>query len=245
MKIDNISIVIPVLNEEKNLNNLVYQIKRVKDEMKFDKFELIFVDDNSNDNTQQILINLKKKYKFLKYFFRNNKKKDLSKSCILGFKKSVYKNILVMDGDLQHPPRYIKILSKMFFEKKADIVVGSRNLYKKKSPGLSYFRYICSLTIIYVINFFLDNKTSDPLSGFFMFKKDIYVKHKKKLFAGGYKILADLIYSTPKKLKIIDCEIYFDLRKSGKSKMNLIVLLRLILFIIRTFFIRWKKKIVN
>ncbi|RPG12284.1 MAG: hypothetical protein CBD92_002330 [Pelagibacteraceae bacterium TMED232] len=78
-----------------------------------------------------------------------------------------------------------------------------------------------------------------------MFKKDIYVKHKKKLFAKGYKILADLIYSTPKKLKIIDCEIYFDLRKSGKSKMNLIVLLRLILFIIRTFFIRWRKKIAN
>ena len=46
MKINNISIVIPVLNEEKNLNNLVNQIKRVKDEMKIDKFELIFVDDN-------------------------------------------------------------------------------------------------------------------------------------------------------------------------------------------------------
>ena len=76
--------------------------------------------------------------------------------------------------------------------------------------------------IIYIINFLLDNKTTDPLSGFFIFKKRIYKKNKKKLFGQGYKILADIIYSCPEKLKILDCDIFFDSRKSGKSKINLL-----------------------
>ena len=39
--------------------------------------------------------------------YKLNKEKDLSKSCIQGFNNSKYKNILVMDGDLQHDPKYI------------------------------------------------------------------------------------------------------------------------------------------
>ena len=83
----------------------------------------------------------------------------------------------MMDGDLQHPPRFIRHLSKKFFYKKADIVIGSRNLLKKKNSGLGLFRYLSSVSIIFFINFFLGNKTSDPLSGFFIFKKEIYKKN--------------------------------------------------------------------
>ena len=61
-----------------------------------------------------------------------------------------------MDGDLQHPPRYIKKLLKVFFKNKADVVIGSRNLFKKRGPGLNFFRYISSLFIIYIINFLLN-----------------------------------------------------------------------------------------
>ena len=91
----------------------------------------------------------------------------------------------------------------------------------------------------------LGNKTSDPMSGFFMFKKKIFVKSQKKLIKKGYKVLLDLLYINNQKIKVIDVKINFDSRMKGKSKMNLIVLLRLILFIIRSFFIRWKMKIVN
>ena len=245
MKINNISVVIPILNEEKNLINLVKEIKKIKNKIKIKNFELIFVDDNSDDNTHKILAELKKKYNFLRYFIRKNKRKDLSQSCFVGYDNSLYDNIIVMDGDLQHPPRFIKNLSKIFFEQKVDIVIGSRNLFKKRGPGLSLIRYLSSLIIIYIINFFLENKTSDPLSGFFMFRKKIYKKNKKKLFGQGYKILADLIYSSPTRLKIVDCEIFFDSRKSGKSKMNLLVLLQLMIFILRSFLLRWKIKILN
>ena len=159
--------------------------------------------------------------------------RDLSKSCILGFEKSKYKNILVMDGDLQHPPRFIEHLTKKYFLKKADIVIGSRNLLKKKNSGLSFLRYISSVTIIYVISFFLKKKFRSS-KWIFIFKRK-FIKKIKKLYANGYKILADLIYNSEKSLKIFDQDIFFDTRKSGKSKMNIIILVKLLIFITISF----------
>ena len=69
----------------------------------------------------------KKNFRFLL------EKKDLSRSCVLGFDKSKYKNILVMDGDLQHQPKDIKKLLKIFQLKKAHIVIGSRELFTRKT----------------------------------------------------------------------------------------------------------------
>lgn len=238
VKIDKISIVVPILNEGKNLIKLTTEIKKIKNKNKIKNFEIIFVDDDSNDNSIKILKSLNKKDKYIKYFIRKNKEKDLSQSCILGFNKSIYENILVMDGDLQHPPRFITTLSKTYFTKNADIVIGSRNLFNKKDPGLSLFRYLCSIIIIHFINMFLNKKSSDPLSGFFIFKKKIYIKNKSNLFAKGYKILADLIYSSKDELKIIDRNIFFDTRRSGKSKMNILVLIRLLIFILRVFLMK-------
>ena len=73
MKINNISIVIPILNEEKNLTKLIKEIKKVKKKMNVNKFELILVDDDSTDGTHEILINLKKRNNFIRYFIRKKK----------------------------------------------------------------------------------------------------------------------------------------------------------------------------
>lgn len=243
MKKKNVSIVIPILNEGKNIIQLVKQIKNVINKINIDKFELIFIDDNSTDNTHNLLRKIVKSKKFVRYYIRRNLKPDLSKSCILGFDRARYENILVMDGDLQHPPKYIKNIAEKFFKKDADIVVGSRNLVNKKNTGLSIFRYISSILIIYIINFFLENKSSDPLSGFFIFKKHIYKKNKYLLFNKGYKILADLIFSSNQKLVIMDQDIFFQTRKFGRSKMNLLVLFQLLIFILRSFLLKWKRKI--
>jgi len=227
-----LSIIIPILNEGKNIAKLVEEIKKEKKFLNLSNLELIMIDDNSTDDSEIILRKIKKKNKFLKYYIRKNKKKDLTKSCLLGFNKALYPNILVMDGDLQHPPKFIKHMLNIFISGNYDFVIGTRNLLKKKDPGLSYIRYVSSLFIIITINFLLGNKTKDPMSGFFIFKKEIYKKNKKNLYGVGYKILADLIYSSNNTLKIKDKDIFFDKRRSGKSKMNIWVLFQLIIFII-------------
>ena len=203
-----LSIIIPVLNEGKNIAKLVEEIKKEKKFLNLSNLELIIIDDNSTDDSEIILRKIKKKNKFLKYYVRKNKKKDLTKSCLLGFNKALYPNILVMDGDLQHPPKFIKHMLNIFISGNYDFVIGTRNLLKKKDPGLSYIRYVSSLFIIIIINFLLGNKTKDPMSGFFIFKKEIYKKNKKNLYGVGYKILADLIYSSNNTLKITDKDIF-------------------------------------
>ena len=220
------SIVIPVFNESKNLPLLISQIYKA---LKKYPFELIIVDDNSSDGTFQILNKIKKKN--FRYFIRK-RNRDLSKSCVLGFNKAKYKNILVMDGDLQHQPKDIKKLLKIFQLKKAHIVIGSRELFTRKKHNLSLMRLSASRILIFIVNILLGNKTSDPMSGFFIFKKEIFIRNKYKLFNKGYKILMDLIYLDEKYQKIYDVKINFANRKKGESKMNMKILLSLIYMIL-------------
>ena len=220
------SIVIPVYNESKNLPLLISQIYKV---LENHTFELIIIDDNSSDGTFEVLNKIKKKN--FRFFIRKEKR-DLSRSCVLGFNKSKYKNILVMDGDLQHQPKDIKKLLKVFQLKKAHIVIGSRELFTRKKHNLSFLRLSASRILIFIVNILLGNKTSDPMSGFFIFKKEIFIRNKYKLFNKGYKILMDLIYLDEKYQKIYDVKINFANRKKGESKMNMKILLSLIYMIL-------------
>lgn len=225
-----ISIIIPILNEEKNILLLV---TKIKDNLTETSFEIIFVDDNSTDNSHIILNNLKNNLKFLKYIIRKNKKKDLTQSCFDGLKIASYNNVLIMDGDLQHNPKYIKKMLHKLTKEKLDLVVAARN-FKKKILGLSFFRKISSIIIKDIIIFFFGKKTEDPMSGFFIFKKNIYKNNKSNYFGMGYKILCDFLYNSDRKLKVKDYFIQFDARSQGKSKMNFNILIKIMLFIIFT-----------
>ena len=89
-------------------------------------------------------------------------------------------------------------------------------------------RLSASRILIFIVNILLGNKTSDPMSGFFIFKKEIFIRNKYKLFNKGYKILMDLIYLDGKYQKIYDVKINFANRKKGESKMNMKILISLI-----------------
>ena len=226
------SIIIPVYNEGRNLRILV---PRIYKELKKFKFELIIVDDNSTDNTVKILKRFKKKN--LRHIIRREER-DLSKSCVLGFKKTRYKNIIVMDGDLQHKPSDIKKFLNIFYRNNPDIIVGSRDLFKVKKHNLSVLRLLASRILVIIVNLLLGKKTSDPMSGFFMFKKSIFIRSQKKLIKKGYKILLDLLYIKNQKTKVIDLKINFDSRIKGKSKMSIKILFYLVSMILKKFIVK-------
>ena len=221
------SIIIPVLNEENNIKQLIFLIKK---NLKKFKYEIIFVDDNSTDNSKLIIKNYVSVN--LRYYLRK-KNKDLTLSCFLGIQKSKYENIIIMDSDLQHDPKYLPQIVNLYFKKKLDFVVAVRNF--SKDQELSIIRRFSSIFLSYIFNYFLGYRVSDPMSGFFIFKKSIYFRHKDFLFGKGWKILADLIYNKENYL-IKELQIKFYKRLQNKSKMNFKVLVN----VIKLFFFKYK-----
>ncbi len=111
------SIIIPIYKEAKNILKLSYLLKK---NLKKKKYEVIFVDDNSQDNSI-------KEFKKIKYknfrFLSRHKKRDLSKSCIDGIKISKFENIVIMDGDLQHQPSCLFKMMNYFEKIRPNILV--------------------------------------------------------------------------------------------------------------------------
>ena len=227
----NLSIIVPILNES---NNIQYLTDKIIKNLININYEIIFVDDNSIDNSHKILRKLQKKYKFFKPIFRKEKR-DLTQSCFDGIKKSKFKNILIMDGDMQHDPRYILPMFNKFSKFNYDIVIGARPLIKGPNQGLSEIRSLASNILIFLFSFLKVN-TSDPMSGFFIFKKNIYIKNKKFFFGKGFKILADILINSKNDLIVKDLIIKFKRRHGNKSKMNFRVLIILIRFYINSVF---------
>ncbi len=218
------SIIIPIFNE---MNNIEILIRKICITLKEVVFEIILVDDNSQDGTKKTLKKIKAKNKRLNYIIRKNVKRDLSKSIVLGLSKTKFENIIIMDGDLQHNPKYLPKICKTFSKKNLDFLICSRNF--KKRYGLSFVRFYSSKFLILIINFLLGKKVSDPMSGFFIFKKSFFKSNKKNIYDKGFKILMSLIYSTKKKLNIYEQKIIFEKRFNNKSKMNFIVLCHIII----------------
>jgi dolichol-phosphate mannosyltransferase len=221
-----VSIVIPALNEALNLKILVSKIDQY---LKSNIYEIIIIDDNSNDGSREILLKLKKKNSNLRFYIRN-KERDLNQSCQLGFQKSRFSSIVVMDADLQHDPKYLPSMINLFFLKNNDFLIATRNFSKEiiRQP-----RFIFSLMLVMIINLLFGYRTTDPMSGFFIFKKSIYLRNKKKLYGLGFKILFDLLYVNKNFLLIKEFKFKFNKRKYHKSKMNfkiLYILVKMIMY---------------
>ena len=138
-----------------------------------------------------------------------------------------------MDGDLQHDPKYLPNIFDIYNKNKPDFLICVRDF--KKRRGLSILRYFASLALILVVNTLLHKKTSDPMSGFFIFKKKLFYKYRRTLFGRGFKFLFDILYQK-NNFKIIEYKILFKKRRNNTSKMSLRILLSLVFLILKKLF---------
>ncbi len=126
----NYSIIIPLYNEEKNVETLLKEISVVIEKIKNNReFELILIDDGSTDNTFKKLLNLREKHSFkiLKH------KLNLSQSTAIynGIRNSKFENLIFLDGDGQNDPNDLEDMIKNF-EKGYDLIHGYRKDRKDK-----------------------------------------------------------------------------------------------------------------
>jgi dolichol-phosphate mannosyltransferase len=209
-----LSIVVPTYNESENLPILV---ERTRKALGRTKHEIIVVDDNSPDGTGEIAELLAKKYGNIKVIHRE-KKMGLASAVVAGFKHVSAPVICVIDADLQHPPEKI---SELFDRIKsgADIVVASRYVKGGDIKGWAKSRKIISRGAEILARLAIPGShgLSDPLSGFFMFKKDV-VKGAE-LEPIGFKILLEVLVKGSYK-KVDEVPYVFEKRLRGKSTLG-------------------------
>ncbi|NVN96689.1 glycosyltransferase family 2 protein [Candidatus Nomurabacteria bacterium] len=205
-----ISLVIPTYNEKANIKELLIKIKEEFDKYKIDG-EIIVVDDKSPDGTGDTVENLKTQFSNLKAVHRSGKL-GLSSAVIEGFNVSEGDIFCVMDADLSHPVEKIYEMYKTI-EDGADFVVGSRYIEGGDIKGWNLYRKILSKGATILARVFTEVR--DPMSGFFMFKKDLLMN--KEINPKGFKILLELLIKLDCK-NIVEIPIVFTNRTVGKSK---------------------------
>ncbi len=209
--IDEVSVIIPVFNEEKNLRLLT---ERLVDSLKGYNFEMIFIDDRSSDGSIKVLSELSKKYSGLK-FYKKRGKKGKAFSILEGLNKTRFENIAMLDGDLQYPPESIPgMLEKM--EKGADIVVAER-----RESQSSFLRKLASKIFAYFFVRLIHNLDIDAQSGLKVFKKEIFERVSIDPTPWTFD-LEFLIKAREAGYKIESSNIFFYERNAGESKINII-----------------------
>ena len=133
-----ISVIIPCYNEEESLPHFIKEMNNVIDEMKKVKFELIFVNDGSKDKTLEILKEMAKEYKYVKYI---NMSRNFGKeaSMLAGLELSSGDYVAIMDADLQDPPRLLIDMYKGITEEGYDCVALRRTTRKGEPVVRSFF----------------------------------------------------------------------------------------------------------
>lgn len=213
-----LSLVIPTYKEAANIQKIVSILNNLLDEFIPGNYELIVVDDDSPDGTWKIAQTLMEEYPQLRVMRRQDER-GLSSAVIRGWQAARGRVLGVIDADLQHPPHVLLQLLQAI-EQGADLAVASRHIEGGGVSSWSFVRRFLSrgaqLLGLIILPGVLA-RVSDPMSGYFMFRRDCIVG--KTLNPVGYKILLETI-GRGKVGKIAEVGYVFSERKEGESKVT-------------------------
>ena len=222
-----LSIVIPTYNEKDNISKILEKLKKA---LKDIRYEIIFVDDNSPDGTSNKVKVFMKKSSNIRLVHRIGRR-GLSGAVIEGFFAANSELVAVMDCDLQHDETKLSNMMDLFSKSTSlDLVIASRFSEEGEISDIAFskIRKLGSKTITFLVRKLLNINSSDPLSGFFMAKKETFLRSTDKLQTQGFKILADFLATEGKNIEIKEIGYRFKNRIAGESKMNFLTLLELI-----------------
>lgn len=225
-----ITFLVPTYNEKENIILFADSIKKLN--LNFN-YNILFIDDNSIDGTKEELKQVKKQFCNVDYIIRNEKKRDLTKSLLIGFNKIKDKYIFVLDCDLQHDYKKIQLMIENIVSNDYDLVIGSRFIKNGQNILMKKRRIFESKLGIYLCRFLGINEIKDPLSGFFIIKSEILFKIKNKIKTRGFKILLTILCLSKNNLKYKELAIKFNKRMYENSKLNIKIKLLFLEQIIR------------
>lgn len=214
-----ISIIIPTYNESQNI---LAVLGSIKDSLpKNLAAQAIVVDDSSPDGTGKIVEDYLKSVKDLANYtidvIHRTAKRGLGSAILNGVQHATGDTIVVMDSDLSHPPQVIPKLVEAMRHYQCDLVVASRYIKGGRIRGWTLKRKIMSRVATLIAKKGLGVKPSDPMSGFFAFRKNIL--KGINLDALGYKILLEILVKKDG-ISVKEIPYTFEDRAQGSSKLG-------------------------
>lgn len=218
---------IPTYNERENLEEL---ITRVNNALKEFKYEVVVVDDNSPDGTAELAEELSKRYPIK--VVRRPGKLGLASAVLDGVKACSGELVVVMDADLQHPP---ELIPKMVYEalNGYDLVIASRYVRGGVISGWGIHRRLVSRIAVVLAKLLIPNarRINDPISGYFLFRREVVSSVISDLSPKGFKILLEVLVKG-KYSKVVEVPYEFKVRRRGRSKLGLSELINYVVFLI-------------
>jgi dolichol-phosphate mannosyltransferase len=216
-----LSVIVPTFNERDNVTTL-YQ--RLAATFGAAPWEVVFVDDNSPDRTWDVVRGLAQKDSRVRCIRRIGRR-GLSGACIEGILASSAPYAAVIDADLQHDETQLPKMLALLQSGQAELVIGSRYIEGGSADSFNKQRAGASQLATEVAKRVLGVKVADPMSGFFMIRRDRFEQLAPQLSTQGFKILLDIIATARGELRTVEVPFVFGSRLHGESKLDSMVAL--------------------
>ena len=167
-----LSIIVPVYNEEKTISSILDLVEDTLNKLaSITSYELIIIDDHSNDNSKKVLeekVKHKDNYTLLSHEVNSGKGAAIR----TGIAQTTGDIVLIQDADLEYDPNDYATLLHPFLEKNADVVYGSR--FKGRVSRVLYFwHYMGNRFLTFISNMFTNLNLTDMETCYKAFRGDI------------------------------------------------------------------------
>jgi dolichol-phosphate mannosyltransferase len=227
-----VAVVIPTLNEVENVPVLV---NRLVSTLSGIEWEAIFVDDDSRDGTAELLREISLHNPRVRVIQRIGRT-GLSSADIEGMMATAAPYIAVMDADLQHDETVLPQMVERLRTTTADVVVASRHTAGGGMGNFTARRRLLSDAGAYISRVVCRCEVTDPMSGYFLIRREVFHRTVRRLSGTGFKILVDILASSPKPLQVVEVPYTFRERIHGASKLDINIGLEYALLIMEKLF---------
>lgn len=213
-------VVLPTYNEADNIENIVKDLLDLR-------LSVLVVDDNSPDNTRELVEKIME-YRSNLYLLNRNDKFGLGSAYRDGFKYAIglgFKYFVQMDADYSHT---ILDLKKLLLEREYhDVIIGSRYVEGGNTKGWSLYRKYLSKYANLLSKYLIKTKIKDVTSGFRIYSLKALDKiNYLETNSNGYGFQIEMTYLISKlNLSYFEMPITFEERREGESKMDFTIIL--------------------
>ena len=209
--------IVPTYNERGNVEVLT---DRLRAALRGVSWRVIFVDDDSPDRTTEAVKTMAANDDRIQCLRRVGRR-GLAGAVIEGILASASPFVAVIDGDLQHDETLLPEMLEPLRTGVADLAIGTRfGSADGLAVGLSPIRRLGSRAATWAARRVLRTEISDPVSGFFMIRRELVERVAPRLSAQGFKILFDIVSSQASPPRIVELPYAFAERVSGVSKLD-------------------------